>query len=78
MLKLEIAGVSVTYKNAAELKAKVQVALVGARRQRLTLEEQCKEECRVLRQREKSLERFLGGSARPEPNAAEGGNDEQR
>jgi hypothetical protein len=71
MLKIEIAGISMAYKNAAELQVRAQEALTGVRSRRLTLEEERK----LLRQREKALERFLGNPAKIKPNEKSGGSN---
>jgi len=58
MLKLEIAGLTITYHNATQLNTKVVRALGVLRAQRERLEAEAKQ----LRENEKTLQRFLGGA----------------
>jgi hypothetical protein len=69
MLKVEIAGLAITYRNAAELNAKVRQELSETRADRLDLEKECKE----LRKKEKAMERFLGGPIETEAKNETGG-----
>ena len=71
MLKVEIAGLAITYRNAAELNAKVRQELSDTRADRLDLEA----ECRDLRKKEKALERFMGGPSKAEIKEETGGSD---
>jgi hypothetical protein len=58
MLKLEIAGQTILYKNAFEMTYRIQERLDSIRAQRLRLDEQR----RALRWQERALEKFLGVS----------------
>jgi cell division protein FtsB len=69
MLKVEIAGLAITYRNAAELNAKVRQELSETQADRLDLEA----ECRDLRKKEKALERFLGDPPKAEITDETGG-----
>ena len=73
MLKVEIAGVSITYRSAADLSAKVRQEIQEAQAQRGTLEK----ECRALRERERTLERFLGEPPRGAAKEFNGGSDDK-
>ncbi len=55
-LKLDIAGLTINYRNAPDLSEKVQTTLQGLKGQRTAIENQAKE----LRIKERELERFLG------------------
>jgi len=57
-LKLDIAGLTINYRNAPDLTEKVQTTLLGLKGQRTAFENQAKE----LRIKERELERFLGVS----------------
>lgn len=69
MLKLEIAGQTITYRNALELSRRIQERLVAVRSRRSVVERECK----LLRGQEKTLEQFLGGTQAPleKPNEEE-------
>jgi len=69
MLKVEIAGLAITYRNAAELNAKIRRELSDTRGDRILLEKECKD----LRKKEKALERFLGETPEPAGNDQIGG-----
>ena len=63
MMKVEIAGLAINYRNAVELNAKIRRELSETRGDRQLLEQECKD----MRKKEKALERFLG--ERPESSA---------
>ena len=69
MMKVEIAGITITYRSAAELSVKVRQEIQDAREQRGGLEK----ECRGLRDKEKALERFLGEPILPPAKNQTGG-----
>ena len=58
MLRIDIAGETLTYKNAPDLNDKVQSLLNEVKTKRAGVEAESK----ALRQRERMLERFLGGA----------------
>ena len=58
MLTLQIAGQTLTYKNAPDLNVKVQELLQDTRTKRNKLDVESKE----LRKQERTLAKFLGGS----------------
>jgi len=69
MMKVEIAGLAVAYRNAAELNAKIRRELSETRGDRQHLEQECKD----MRKKEKALERFLGETPAPTMNDQTGG-----
>lgn len=58
MQKLDIAGLTVSYRNAPDLGGKVQQLIQNLKGKRAALEDQAK----GLRMKERELERFLGVS----------------
>ena len=70
MLKLDIAGQSITYRNAVELNRRVQDSLDALRARRSEFEKECK----LLRGQERMLEKFLGGSTAPKGSIKEATN----
>ena len=57
MLRIEIAGHTLTYKNAPQLNEKARVLLEELRGERETMEKQTK----ALRRQEYLVQKFLGG-----------------
>ena len=67
MLKLELAGQTILYRNAVDLSREIQERLDSIREQRLSLEKQCK----AIRQQERILDQFLHPHAHYNKNKEE-------
>jgi hypothetical protein len=71
-MKLEIAGLTIEYRNAPDLNEKVRRELLTAQARRKDLSG----ESLILRKREKALERFLGGVSAATDSGNRGGTHE--
>ena len=62
-MKIEIEGIEITYKSVLDLNEKVRTSLLETKKERTAIETKF----RLLRKREKFLEKFLGTNKEPDP-----------